>query len=229
MLIGCLRSDGVADARLQVRVSEHVQVRTGRGAGRAGLELVGLDRAAGRGTRGLAAGVDPVLNCSVDPTNCYAAGVVKTTDCGRSWAAQFKNVDTGDNFYPNGIDCATADHCVAVFEGDTCRVLVTTDGGKEWQETMRDTDPACSLVSVRMLSETEGWITGTHLSAADFEGRFWHTADGGKTWAKEAIPNLSIQGLWMEGGFGYAVAITKADGVKLLRYRAAPAEGRYKA
>ena len=53
----------------------------------------------------------------------------------------FKNVNTGDNFYPNGIDCATADHCIAAFEGDTCRVLVTENGGQEWQETMRDTDP----------------------------------------------------------------------------------------
>lgn len=167
---------------------------------------------------------DPVQNCSTDPMNCYAAGIVKTTDCGATWATLFKNVNTGDHFYPNGIDCATAEHCVAVFEGDTCRVLVTVNGGQLWSETMHDTDPACSLVSVRMISEKEGWITGAHLTGANLEGRFWHTLDGGQTWAKEAIEGLVIQGLWMEGSLGYAVAVTREDGVALLKYRVAPVD-----
>ena len=133
---------------------------------------------------------------------------------------------------------------MAVVEGDTCRVLVTENGGKTWSETMHDTDPACSLVNVRMLNETEGWITGTGTAASantnagtgagagseqgqgrrgggGVEGRFWHTTDGGKTWSKEAINGLSIQGLWMEGDKGFAVAVTEEDGVLLLKYRPA--------
>ena len=83
------------------------------------------------------------------------------------------------------------------------------------------------------MSDTEGWITGSGTASstegqettvqAGFEGRFWHTVDGGKTWTKEAIKDLSIQGLWMDGGVGYAVGITKGDGVTLLKYRTAPA------
>ena len=51
---------------------------------------------------------------------------------------------------------------------------------------MHDTDSACSLVSVRMLSEKEIWVSGGHMTYADFEGRFWHSLDGGKTFTKEA-------------------------------------------
>jgi hypothetical protein len=107
-----------------------------------------------------------VQNCSVDPTNCYAAGVTKSTDCGKTWTTLYKNVNSGDNFYPNGIDCSTTDHCVAVFEGDTCRVLMTENSGKTWTEVMHDTDPACSLVSVRMVRVALFWgFLESHLCA----------------------------------------------------------------
>ena len=40
-----------------------------------------------------------------------------------------------------------------------------------------------------MLDENEGWVSGGEMSNA-FEGRFWHTLDGGDTWVKEAIKGL---------------------------------------
>ena len=95
---------GEDGGRTHARVNKHV--RLNRGTGRA--ELVN-PVAAGHG----GAAFDPVQNCSTDPTDCYAAGIVKTTDCGKTWATVFKNVNTGDHFYPNGLDCATADDCVA--------------------------------------------------------------------------------------------------------------------
>lgn len=45
-----------------------------------------------------------------------------------------------------------------------------------------------------MVSEDEGWITGPHVSADGVEGQYWHALDGGKTWAKEAIKDHTVQG-----------------------------------
>ncbi len=163
---------------------------------------------------------DGPANCSEDPENCFSAMIAKTTDCGKTWTTVYDNINKGDNIYPNGIHCITDDHCVAVVEGDSCRILLTLDGGKTWTEQMHDTDKACSLVSVRMLSKTEGWISGGHMSYADFEGRFWHTLDGGKTWKKEAIKGLYTFSFDMTSAqSGYAVALTEASGVQLIGYR----------
>jgi hypothetical protein len=49
---------------------------------------------------------------------------------------------------------------------------------------MHDPDSHASLVAVRMLDEKEGWVSGGEMTNA-FEGRFWHTLDGGDTWTKE--------------------------------------------
>ena len=131
------------------------------------------------------------VNCDVDPRNCFAAAIIKTTDGGMTWTKVYENVNTGDNIYSNGIHCASADHCVAVVEGDSTRILLTRDGGKTWKETQHVDDPHASLVSVRMLDENEGWVSGGEMSSA-FEGRFWHTLDGGDTWNDESIKGLYI-------------------------------------
>jgi photosystem II stability/assembly factor-like uncharacterized protein len=164
---------------------------------------------------------DAPVNCNVDASNCFSAAISKTTNCGETWELTYNNINKGDNIYPNGIHCITDDHCVAVVEGDTCRILLTTDGGKSWSESMHDKDPACSLVSVRMLSEKEVWVSGGHMSYSDFEGRFWHSLDGGKTFTKEAIKGLYIFSFDMVSAVsGYSVALTESSGVQLLKYRA---------
>lgn len=162
---------------------------------------------------------DPV-SCVDDPTNCFSAGIFRTDDAGKTWTMTYS--DLTNNVYPNGIDCISADHCIATVEGDSCQILLTTDGGKTWTPTNTDTDPACSLTYVAMLSETEAWVGGGHLSALDFEGRFWHTLDGGKTWEKEAVKGLYIFDLDMPAPtVGYAVGITASgSGVGLLKYDA---------
>jgi hypothetical protein len=136
-----------------------------------------------------AAPQDGPVDCSADPMNCFSAAIVKTTDAGKTWTKVYENINTGDNIYANGIHCASEDHCVAVVEGDTSRILLTRDGGKTWKEARHDDDKASSLVAVRMLDEKEGWVSGGEMSNA-FEGRFWHTLDGGDTWVKEAIKGL---------------------------------------
>jgi photosystem II stability/assembly factor-like uncharacterized protein len=162
---------------------------------------------------------DGPVNCSDDPMNCFSGAIVKTTDGGKTWTKVWENVNKGDNIYNNGIHCSSVDHCVAAVEGDTARILVTTDGGKTWTESMHDTDSASSLVAVHMLDENEVWVSGGHMGNP-FEGRFWHSLDGGKTFTKEAIPGLysfSFDMVSKESGF--SVALTQSSGVQLLKYR----------
>lgn len=160
---------------------------------------------------------DPV-NCSVDASNCYSASIQKTTDGGKTFTTVFQN--TNDNIYPNGIHCTSEEHCVAVLEGETCRIIVTRDGGKTWNETMHDTDTASSLMAVHMIDENEAWVAGGHLATLDFEGRYWHTLDGGKTWAKEKIMGLYILSFDMQSAqSGYSVGLTAASGVQLIKYK----------
>eukprot|EP00040_Diaphanoeca_grandis_P032285 m.195363 g.195363 ORF g.195363 m.195363 type:complete len:522 (-) comp32565_c0_seq1:170-1735(-) len=163
---------------------------------------------------------DPApVDCSVDPTNCFAGAIVKTTDGGNTWTKVWENVNTGDNIYNNGISCSSVDHCVAVVEGDSSRILVTRDGGKTWKETQNDQDKSSSLVAVKMLDENEVWVSGGELSNM-FAGRFWHSLDGGDTWTLEAIKGLYIFSFdLVTRESGYAVALTQASGVELLKYR----------
>jgi hypothetical protein len=163
------------------------------------------------------------VSFDVDSSNGspYSAGIVKTTDGGSTWELVFKNDDTGDNIYPNGIDCISATNCVAVLEGESARIIVTRDGGRTWKETMHDDDPKSSLMAVSMISEKEVWVAGGHPSTPNFEGRFWHSLDGGDTWTKEAFPGTYIVSLDMHGAQnGYAVALTDTNpaGLKLFKY-----------
>lgn len=181
---------------------------------------VGIDKSSGKMRFSMDKKLDGPVDCSEDPSNCFSAAISKTTDCGKTWELTFNNIDKKDNIYPNGIHCISDDHCVAVVEGDSCRILLTIDGGKKWTEQMHDTDSACSLVAVRMLSEKEVWVSGGHMSYSDFEGRFWHSLDGGQTWTKEAIKGLYIFSFDMTSAeSGYSVALTESSGVQLLKYR----------
>ncbi len=163
---------------------------------------------------------DGPVNCSEDVENCFAGAIVKTTDGGKTWTKVWENVNKGDNIYNNGIHCSSAEHCVAVVEGDTARILVTRDGGHTWTETMHDTDSASSLTAVHMFDEKEGWVSGGHMAQLDFEGRYFHTLDGGDTWTKEAIKGLYIFSFDMVSRHsGYSVALTASSGVQLLKYR----------
>jgi len=160
----------------------------------------------------------PPVNCSEDTTNCFSAGIFKTTDSGKTFTQIYDNINQGDNIYPNDIDCYDANNCVAVLEGDTCRIINTVDGGKTWTESMRDTDSACSLIYVDMISNSEIWIAGGHLSALNFEGRFWHSTDGAKTWVKEAHKGIYVLDLDMNTLYGYALAINASGaGITLLK------------
>lgn len=178
------------------RLSRHATIR----GGRAELHLAPRARARANASAG------------------YYAAIAKTTDGGRTWRTVY--VNDGGGLYPNGIHCATSTHCVAALEGERAAILVTRDGGQSWKRALDDPDPHSSLMYARMLSPTEGWVTGGHMSRSAFEGRFWHTTDGGDTWRKEAIPGLYvISADLVSPSAGYAVALTLQSGLQLLRYR----------
>lgn len=149
--------------------------------------------------------------------NGFSAGVFKTTDGGSSFTQVFNDVTSG--IYPNGIDCIDENHCIAVFEGDSCHIITTADGGNHWAFAHNDTDPACSLTYVEYLSSDEAWVSGGHLSSTDFSGHFWHTTDGAKTFELESIKGMFIFSMDMPSPtVGYAVAFTRASGVNLYKY-----------
>jgi photosystem II stability/assembly factor-like uncharacterized protein len=152
------------------------------------------------------------------PDDGYYAAIMKTTDGGKTWTSVYRKENAG--IYPNGIHCHTTMHCVAVLEGERAKILVTRDGGTTWKETMNDEDKDASLMAVFMIDGKEGWAAGGHMSLAAFEGRYWHTLDGGDTWTKEAIPGLYIMSFDMVSkDSGFSVALTIESGVQLLKYR----------
>jgi len=123
----------------------------------------------------------------------YYGSIIKTTDGGKTWDTVYQQDGT---FYFNGIDCSTEDHCIAVAEGHNVQpagayAFVTQDGGKTWNNTL--SDMGGSLMGSRMVSDTEGWITGSNngKSANGVQGTFWHTTDGGLSWDLDTIPGLA--------------------------------------
>jgi len=147
------------------------------------------------------------------PDDTYHAAIAKTTDGGKTWKTVY--YDQG-NFYFNGISCSTELHCWAVGEADNgpnpgSRILHTNDGGNTWEVQLYNKNPAYSLMAIAMISDTEGWAAGGELDAK-FQGQFWHTTDGGKTWTDSEI--FSIYGndlsfvVGPQGVKGFATAFT---------------------
>ena len=69
------------------------------------------------------------------------------------------------------------------------------------------------------VSSDELWVAGGLLkNQLSFEGRFWHSIDGAKTWTKEVHQGLYIVDLEIEKTFGYAIGIGAQNGATLLKY-----------
>jgi len=162
---------------------------------------------------------DPV-NCSTDATDCYSAGIFKSVDGGATWKQVYENINTGQNLYPNDIDCFDETHCVVVLEGQTCHILVTSDGGASWNETHTDYDTACSLMYTKYVSQTEVWAAGGRIARTNFQGHFWHSLDGGLSWTLEEHDDIWVIDLEVTADFGYALAEDNKNGATLLKYSA---------
>ena len=145
----------------------------------------------------------------VAPINSWEAQIAATQDAGKTWTLAFTQMNT---FYFNGIECSTPAHCCAVAEfqnnatsGGTY-VWCTSDSGATWVDTFADMDPNSSLIDIAAVGPLEYWAVGGEYGALGFKSpSFYHTVDGGATWAISPAPATM--------DFQYAIAVDCAEGV----------------
>jgi len=155
----------------------------------------------------------------------YMAQIAKTSDGGRTWSTVYNDGD----FYFNGIDCPSVNHCFVVGESESdspnpgCRILHTADGGQTWEVQLYVNDSTYSLLDIAMVSETEGWATGGVLTEK-FQGTYWHTSDGGKTWTPQEVTGiygnaLSFVPISDTNYVGWSTAFTRSGQSSTLIYK----------
>jgi hypothetical protein len=142
----------------------------------------------------------------------YPGAISKTTDGGATWT---KVYDSNGKFHLNEIDCFDVNNCFATGEdAKSAVILKTSNGGTSWSKVMSLTGPR-SLHSVRMISATEVWVGGGEPSVGPFAykeivGLYYHSTDGGATWAKTSFNGYGFDLSFTSGGsIGYAVTLFK--------------------
>lgn len=154
----------------------------------------------------------------------YTCVIARTTDAGATW---HNVMYEAENFYPNGIDCVSAKHCVAVGEGFNEKagghVWVTFDG-LTFTETLHLKDNSSgqfSIMSVRFNGDNEVWVGGSFQSQSSATGIIYYSQDGGQTWT----PHEQLQFIgeitdisFTTDGVGFATAMTTFDDSTILRY-----------
>jgi photosystem II stability/assembly factor-like uncharacterized protein len=160
-----------------------------------------------------------ITNCTVNAEHCYSAGIFKTSDAGATWSTVYNNVDTGDNIYPNQIDCFDVNHCVVAMMGDTCRIMATSDGGLTWQTSHTDFNSNCFLTDVQMISSTYTWVGGYTNTFLKSTGNLFQSTDGAKSWTLEQIPDFEVLDIEMNNLFGFVMGQDRSShGTSLLQY-----------
>jgi hypothetical protein len=106
---------------------------------------------------------------------------------------------------------------------------LSADGGATWVDTFRDTKAAASLMDIAALSPLEYWAVGAELGAVGPQyPTFYHTVDGGKTWAA-GTASVDMLLMYAIAWGGAAVVLWSALGRVLLgawwRRRASPGAG----
>jgi hypothetical protein len=140
----------------------------------------------------------------------FPGAISKTTDGGATWTKVF---DSAGKYYMNQIDCFDATHCFAVGEDmKSATVLQTIDGGAHWTAVMSLKGPK-SLHSVRMISNSEVWVSGGEPSSGTYAnkewvGNYYHSTNGGATWATTSYNGYGFDMAW-DNGIGYASAFFK--------------------
>jgi photosystem II stability/assembly factor-like uncharacterized protein len=142
----------------------------------------------------------------------WKAQIVKTSDGGANWQSVYYSED---QFYFNQISCGSESHCCAVGESDNgtapgIRIWCTIDAGKTWTQNLYVNDPEHSILALQFISDTEAFAPAGNLDADNFQGIFYHTTDGGKTWDGSAtLDNVFGNCISMlDSTHGFATAIT---------------------
>jgi len=162
----------------------------------------------------------------------YVAELWKSSDGGKTWKNLIAEQGT---FYFNDIHCSDDTHCVAVGEGFAndgstspgARVYTTSDG-ETFKEVHREaTTGGDSLMSVKMLSNTEHWAGGTTKAGGLMAPVLaLHTTDGGKTYANEhglVLGQMITSMDFISNTHGYATTVNALQVSSLLQYGSAPA------
>ena len=165
-----------------------------------------------------------VAKSDIPEPSGYSCVIAKTTDSGKTW---HNVMYEAKNYYPNGIDCVSPTHCVAVGEGFNekagAHIWVTFDG-LSFMQALHLKDNATgqwSLMSVAFVNDKEAWVGGSFATQSATVGIMFFTKDGGYTWTQHrAMEYLGeITGLsFTPDGYGFATAVTQFDTSTVLRY-----------
>jgi len=138
----------------------------------------------------------------------WFGSVSKTTDGGKTFTEVLRTPSDAI-YYFNGISCSSETHCAVVGEGEDAvgnyltLAFTTFDGGNTWAQTFTSDD--VSLMGVKLISETEGWLGGTDKQGRNLLGQFYTTADGGKTWSlKQSLDNCVMLDMDFVDDMGFA-------------------------
>lgn len=111
---------------------------------------------------------------------------------------------------------------MAVAEADSgtgagSRIFITTDG-ETFKQVQFNAGAANSLMAARWVSETEVWAAGGSLDSA-FNGAFFHSTDGGKTFTNEVVQGIYATSLsFTSATRGYASTMTQMQQSSIAMY-----------
>jgi len=142
------------------------------------------------------------------------AKIFKTENGGKTWAESYTN-DT-EGIFLDAFAFFDQDNAIAVGDpmGGRFMVLVTSDGGKSWEEIPAAERPkavsgegafAASGTCLTVLGKTDAWFCTGGSSA-----RVFHSRDRGRTWTAANSPLAAVKP--SSGGFSL-VFVNEKDGV----------------
>jgi hypothetical protein len=165
--------------------------------------------------------IKPVGTRRHEEDGSWKAQIVKTTDGGNTWTSVFYREG---QFYFNQISCGSPTHCCAVAEADSSatpgiHIFCTVDGGNTWDEKYANPNGAYSIMAIDFVSDQEAWAGGGDMD--NFFGYFWHTLDGGQTWAPDVVEGIYVNCMSFEpsGKKGWATAFNAEDNSALVIYQ----------
>lgn len=159
-----------------------------------------------------------------DNVTGYTGELWKTTDGGATWT---NLINDEGNFYFNDIHCSDEKTCVAVAEGFAqdgsgapgARVYLTTDGST-FNLVHQETQGTESLMTARMISNTEYWAGGSVKPGGFYSpALILHSQDAGQTHLDESngIKGQMITSWdFVSGDHAYATSITALQVCNLL-------------
>lgn len=143
----------------------------------------------------------------------YVSTIIHTTDGGVTWTPQA----TDTTALLNAV--AFVDAATGWAVGAEGVILHTADGGQTWTRQPVDTD--AEFRGVAFADASHGWAVTTLPTTyddffeeyTDWDAAVWHTADGGQSWERQALPDTAsiLHGVaFADAQTGWAVGAKRA-------------------